>query len=53
MQLGAVQMLAPSNSEFGPIGIRGFEVFDLPFLLPNLTALRKVTEGPIGQKILK
>jgi C4-dicarboxylate-binding protein DctP len=28
-------------------------VFDLPFLLPNLTALRKVTEGPIGQRLLK
>ena len=53
MQLGAVQMLAPSNSKFGPIGIKDFEVFDLPFLLPNLTALRKVTEGPIGQKMLK
>ncbi len=53
MQLGAVQMLAPSNSKFGPIGIRDFEVFDLPFLLPNLAALRKVTEGPIGQKMLK
>jgi C4-dicarboxylate-binding protein DctP len=53
MQLGAVQMLAPSNSKFGPIGIREFEVFDLPFLLPNLAALRKVTEGPIGQKMLK
>src|SRR3974390_3255794 len=24
MQLGAVQMLAPSNSKFGPIGIRDF-----------------------------
>jgi C4-dicarboxylate-binding protein DctP len=53
MQLGAVQMLAPSNSKFGPIGIKDFEVFDLPFLLPNLAALRKVTEGPIGQKMLK
>jgi C4-dicarboxylate-binding protein DctP len=53
LQLGAVQMLAPSNSKFGPIGIKDFEVFDLPFLLPNLTALRKVTEGPIGQRLLK
>ncbi len=53
LQLGAVQMLAPSNSKFGPIGIKDFEVFDLPFLLPNLTALRKVTDGPIGQKMLK
>ncbi|AXK83638.1 C4-dicarboxylate ABC transporter [Pseudolabrys taiwanensis] len=52
LQLGAVQMLAPSNSKFGPIGIREFEVFDLPFLLPSLQALRKVTEGPIGKKML-
>ena len=50
LQLGAVQMLAPSNSKFGPIGIKEFEVFDLPFLLPDKAALRKVTEGPIGQR---
>src|SRR3569833_4165224 len=53
LQLGAVQMLAPSNSKFGPIGSKDFEVFDLPFLLPNLDALRKVTEGPIGKRMLK
>ena len=53
LQLGAVQMLAPSNSKFGPMGVKDFEVFDLPFLLPNLASLRKVTEGPIGQAMLK
>src|ERR1700758_3916081 len=53
LQLGAVQMLAPSNSKFGPMGIKDFELFDSPFLLPNLASLRKVTEGPIGQKMLK
>jgi C4-dicarboxylate-binding protein DctP len=53
LQLGAVQMLAPSNSKFGPMGIKDFEVFDLPFIIPNLAALRKVTEGPIGAKMLK
>jgi C4-dicarboxylate-binding protein DctP len=53
MQLGAVQMLAPSNSKFGPIGIREFEVFDLPYLLPNKAALRRITDGPIGQRLLK
>src|SRR6266550_293017 len=26
LQLGAVQMLAPSNSKFGPIGVKEFEV---------------------------
>src|SRR6266850_6117459 len=53
LQLGAVQMLAPSNSKFGPMGIKDFEVFDLPFIIPNLAALRKVTEGPMGAKMLK
>ena len=53
LQLGAVQMLAPSNSKFGPMGIKDFEVFDLPYLLPNEAALRKVTEGPLGKNMLK
>ena len=53
LQLGAVQMLAPSNSKFGPIGIKEFEVFDLPYILPDLTSLRKVTDGPLGAKLLK
>ncbi|MBN9043622.1 MAG: C4-dicarboxylate ABC transporter [Rhizobiales bacterium 62-47] len=53
LQLGAVQMLAPSNSKFGPIGVKQFEVFDLPYILPDLNALRKVTDGPLGTKLLK
>src|SRR3982750_4178190 len=53
LQLGAVQMLAPSNSKFGPIGVKDFEVFDLPYLLPDKASLRRVTEGPIGQNMLK
>ncbi len=53
LQIGAVQMLAPSNSKFGPIGVREFEVFDLPYILPDLATLRKVTDGPLGAKLLK
>src|SRR5256714_4395513 len=53
LQLGAVQMLAPSNSKFGPIGVREFELFDLPYILPDLKTLRKVTDGPLGAKLLK
>src|SRR5258706_14297220 len=52
LQLGAVQMLAPSNSKFGPIGVKEFEVYDLPFILPNKAALRKVTGGPLGKRLL-
>lgn len=53
LQLGAVQMLAPSLAKFGPLGAREFEVFDLPFILPSKTALRKVTEGDLGKRLFK
>lgn len=53
LQLGAVQMLAPSISKFGPIGVKEFEVFDLPYILPDLATLRKVTDGPLGTRLLK
>ncbi|HEX9402526.1 MAG TPA: TRAP transporter substrate-binding protein [Anaeromyxobacter sp.] len=52
LQLGAVQMLAPSLSKFGPLGVREFEVFDLPFLFADYDALRKVTQGPVGKALL-
>src|SRR3979411_2844838 len=53
LQLGAVQSLRPVNSKFGPIGVKEFEVFDLPYILPDLTTLRKVTDGPLGARLLK
>src|SRR5712672_4600907 len=52
LQLGAVHMLAPSLAKFGPLGVKEFEVFDLPFILPNKAALRKVTDGPLGKKLM-
>jgi C4-dicarboxylate-binding protein DctP len=53
LQLGAVQMLAPSLAKFGPLGAREFEVFDLPYIFPNKDVLRRVTDGPIGTDMLK
>lgn len=53
LQLGAVQMLAPSLAKFGPLGVKEFEVFDFPFLFDNYDQLRKVTNGPIGASLLK
>jgi C4-dicarboxylate-binding protein DctP len=53
LQLGSVQMLAPSMAKFGPLGVREFEVFDLPYLFDNYEELHKVTQGPIGQILLK
>lgn len=52
LQLGAVQMLAPSLSKFGPLGIKAFEVFDLPYLFRNTDDLAKVTDGPIGKELM-
>jgi len=53
LQLGAVQMLAPSLAKFGPLGVKEFEVFDLPYLFDNYAELHKVTEGPVGQALMK
>lgn len=52
LQLGAVELLAPSLSKFGQLGLREFEAFDLPFLFEDEAALRRVTEGPVGRRLL-
>ena len=52
LQLGAVQMLAPSLSQLGPLGLRDFEVFDLPYLFPNKATLYRVMDGDIGKRLL-
>jgi len=52
LQLGAVQMLAPSLAKFGPLGVKEFEVFDLPFIFDDYKDLHKVTQGPIGKQLL-
>ena len=51
LQLGAVQMLAPSLSKFGPLGLRQFEIFDLPYIFPDDEAFQRVTRGAIGQEL--
>jgi C4-dicarboxylate-binding protein DctP len=53
LQLGAVQLLAPSLAKFGPLGVRAFEVFDLPYIFDDYAELHKVTDGPIGKMLFK
>jgi len=48
LQLGSVQMLAPSLAKFGPLGVKEFEVFDLPFIFKDQAAFRAVTDGAVG-----
>jgi C4-dicarboxylate-binding protein DctP len=51
LQLGSVQMLAPSVAKFGPLGVREFEVFDLPYIFDSFADLHKVTEGAVGKML--
>jgi C4-dicarboxylate-binding protein DctP len=53
LQLGAVQMLAPSLAKFGPLGVKEFEVFDLPYIFPSKEVLYRVTEGPVGKELFR
>jgi C4-dicarboxylate-binding protein DctP len=53
LQLGSVQMLAPSLAKFGPLGAREFEVFDLPYIFDDYEDLHKVTQGPVGAALFK
>src|SRR5712671_2898322 len=53
LQLGAVQMLAPSVSKFGPLGVRKFEVFDLPYMFADESSLERVVDGPVGTGLFK
>jgi C4-dicarboxylate-binding protein DctP len=52
LQLGAVQMLAPSLAKFGPLGVQEIEVFDLPYINDGYEDLHKVTQGPVGRTLL-
>ena len=53
LQLGAVEMLAPSLSKFGRHGFPEFELFDLPYLFPSLASVRRITQGRLGERLLK
>jgi len=53
LQLGSVQMLAPSVAKFGPLGVREFEVFDLPYIFDTFAELHKVTEGNVGKLLFQ
>lgn len=52
LQLGTVQMLAPSLAKFGPLGVKEFELFDLPYIFDSTEDLHKVTQGALGASLL-
>jgi tripartite ATP-independent transporter DctP family solute receptor len=53
LQLGSVQILAPSLAKFGPLGVREFEVFDLPYIFDSYEELHKITDGTVGKALFK
>jgi C4-dicarboxylate-binding protein DctP len=53
LQAGAVEMLAPSLSKFSRVGFPAFELFDLPYLFDSLQDVHRITDGPLGTRLLK
>src|ERR1700685_1008213 len=47
LQLGSVQLLAPSISKFGPLGVKEFDIFDLPFLMSDDAHARQMMASPM------
>ncbi len=52
LQLGAVQMLAPSTAKFAPLGAKEFEAMDLPFLFDDDDAYRRMVKGRVGRFLM-
>jgi len=49
LQLGSVQMLAPSTSKFAPLGAKEFEALDLPWLFKDEETYARAMKGSIGK----
>jgi C4-dicarboxylate-binding protein DctP len=53
LQLGSVQMLAPSTAKFAPLGVKEFEALDLPWLFKDDKQYQEAMKGPIGKWLFK
>ena len=49
LQLGSVQMLAPSTAKFAPLGIKEFEALDLPWLFKDDATYSNAMKGTVGK----
>jgi C4-dicarboxylate-binding protein DctP len=49
LQLGSVQMLAPSTAKFAPLGIKEFEALDLPWLFKDDATYSSAMKGTVGK----
>ena len=53
LQLGSVQMLAPSTAKFAPLGAKEFEALDLPWLFKDDATYANAMKGPVGKWLFK
>src|SRR3954463_3690216 len=53
LQLGSVQILAPSTAKFAPLGAKEFEALDLPWLFKDEATYDKAMKGTVGQWLFK
>jgi C4-dicarboxylate-binding protein DctP len=49
LQLGSVQMLAPSTAKFAPLGAKEFEALDLPWLFKDDETYAAAMKGTVGK----
>jgi C4-dicarboxylate-binding protein DctP len=49
LQLGSVQILAPSTAKFAPLGAKELEALDLPWLFKDEATYDKAMKGPVGK----
>ena len=53
LQLGSVQMLAPSTAKFAPLGVKEFEALDLPWLFKDEATYSEAMKGEVGKWLFK
>ncbi|TMJ31722.1 MAG: DctP family TRAP transporter solute-binding subunit [Alphaproteobacteria bacterium] len=53
LQLGSVQMLAPSTAKFAPLGVKEFEALDLPWLFANEGVYDNAMKATVGKWLFK
>ncbi len=53
LQLGSVQILAPSMAKFAPLGVKEFDIFDLPFLMSDDARARQMYASPMMAELNK
>lgn len=52
LKSNSVQFIAPSSSKFTPMGVKEYELFDLPYMFTDTDAVHKITQGNLGKKLL-